>query len=34
MHGYTMADTRVHNEHGEQRHWDALLDLFQRNLKS
>ena len=34
MHGYTMADTRVHNEQGEQRHWDALLDLFARNLKS
>jgi carboxymethylenebutenolidase len=34
MHGYTMADTRVHNEQGEQRHWDALLDLFERNLKS
>jgi len=33
-HGYTMADTRVHNEEGERRHWDALLDLFQRNLKS
>jgi len=29
-----MADTRVHNEQGEQRHWDALLDLFARNLKS
>ena len=34
MHGYTMADTRVHNESGEQRHWDALLDLFQRTLKA
>jgi len=33
-HGYTMADTSVHNEEGERRHWDALLDLFQRNLKS
>jgi carboxymethylenebutenolidase len=30
IHGYTMADTRVHNAAAEQRHWDALSELFGR----
>jgi carboxymethylenebutenolidase len=32
-HGYTMSDTSVYNEAAEQRHWDALFDLFGRDLK-
>lgn len=31
-HGYTMADTRVHDEAAEQRHWTELLGLFDRVL--
>jgi carboxymethylenebutenolidase len=34
IHGYTMADTSVHSEAAEQRHWDALFDLLRRNLQS
>jgi carboxymethylenebutenolidase len=30
LHGYSMADTRVYNEAGEQRHWTALNELFTR----
>src|SRR5262245_58177021 len=30
LHGYTMADTRVYNEAGEQRHWAALRELYGR----
>jgi carboxymethylenebutenolidase len=32
LHGYTMSDTRVYNESGEQRHWAALNELFTRVL--
>jgi carboxymethylenebutenolidase len=32
IHGYTMADTRVYNAAGEQRHWAALSELFGRVL--
>jgi carboxymethylenebutenolidase len=31
-HGYTMSDTSVYNQEAEQRHWNALFDLFSRNL--
>ena len=33
-HGFTMSDMPVHDEKGEQRHWDALLGLFARRLPS
>ena len=32
LHGYSMADTRVYNEAGEQRHWAALNELLARVL--
>ncbi|HET8599078.1 MAG TPA: dienelactone hydrolase family protein [Segeticoccus sp.] len=32
-HGFTMADTAAHDARAEQRHWDALLDLFGRTLR-
>jgi carboxymethylenebutenolidase len=32
VHGFTMSDMPVHDAAAEQRHWDALLDLFRRNL--
>ena len=33
-HGFTMADTAVHDEAATDRHWDALLGLLSRTLKS
>jgi carboxymethylenebutenolidase len=32
QHGYTMADTDKYDEQAAERHWAALLDLFDRNL--
>lgn len=32
-HGFTMADTAAHDAAAEQRHWEALLDLFGRTLR-
>jgi carboxymethylenebutenolidase len=32
-HGFTMSDMPVYDEQAEQRHWDALLGLFDRALK-
>lgn len=32
-HGFTMADTSAYDEEATQRHWDALLQLFDRQLK-
>jgi carboxymethylenebutenolidase len=32
-HGSTQADTAAYDEAGAERHWAALLDLFQRNLR-
>lgn len=32
-HGYTMSDTAMHHEAGEQRHWAALFPLLERNLR-
>ena len=34
QHGFTMADTTVYDEAATDRHWDALLALFSRTLKS
>ncbi|NUR05376.1 MAG: dienelactone hydrolase family protein [Nocardioidaceae bacterium] len=31
-HGFTMSDTAVYDEAATERHWDALLGLFARNL--
>lgn len=31
-HGFTMADTPSHHPEAEARHWDRLLDLFDRRL--
>lgn len=31
-HGYTMADTAVHDAEAAERHWTALLDLLHRAL--
>ncbi|WP_436777339.1 dienelactone hydrolase family protein [Yinghuangia sp. YIM S09857] len=31
-HGYTQTDTVSYDEQASERHWDALLDLFGRNL--
>ena len=31
-HGWTMSDMPVHDAAGEQRHWDALLELVDRTL--
>lgn len=31
-HGYTMADTSIHNAEATERHWTALLDLLDRAL--
>lgn len=31
-HGYTQADTASYNAEAAERHWRALLDLFNRNL--
>ena len=33
QHGFTMADTAVHDEAAADRHWTALLDLFRRTLR-
>ena len=33
-HGWTMKDLPVYNEAGEEKHWNALLSLFERNLKN
>ncbi len=33
-HGFTMADTAVYDEAATERHWDALLPLLARRLKS
>ena len=33
-HGFTMADTAVYDEAATDRHWDALLGLLSRTLKS
>lgn len=32
-HGFTMADTAAYDEAAERRHWDRLLDLFDRTLR-
>jgi len=32
-HGFAFDDRPQHDVEGERRHWDALLDLFARNLK-
>lgn len=32
-HGFTMSDTAVYDEAATERHWQALLALFARNLK-
>lgn len=32
-HGYTQADTAAHNAEATERHWTALLDLFDRTLR-
>lgn len=32
-HGYTQADTAAHDEQATERHWSALLDLFERALR-
>ncbi|WP_436525551.1 dienelactone hydrolase family protein [Actinoplanes sp. HUAS TT8] len=32
-HGYTMSDTAMHHQGGEDRHWAALFPLFERNLR-
>ncbi|MGJ7906430.1 dienelactone hydrolase family protein [Actinopolyspora sp. H202] len=32
-HGYTQADTAAYDEQANERHWSALLDLFDRTLK-
>ncbi|MEY2627176.1 MAG: hypothetical protein RJB08_935 [Actinomycetota bacterium] len=32
-HGFAFTDRPQHNADGERRHWDALLDLFARNIK-
>lgn len=32
-HGFAFTDRPQHDADGEQRHWDALFDLFDRNLK-
>ena len=34
QHGFTMADTAVYDEAATERHWDALLALLARTLKS
>ena len=31
-HGFTQADTAMHNAAATERHWTALLDLLRRNL--
>ncbi|MEU5836490.1 dienelactone hydrolase family protein [Streptomyces diacarni] len=31
-HGFTQSDTAAHDPAAEERHWEALLDLFRRNL--
>jgi carboxymethylenebutenolidase len=31
-HGFTMSDTAVYDEAATERHWEALTDLFGRNL--
>lgn len=33
-HGFTMADTHVYDEAATERHWEALLDLLARRLKT
>lgn len=32
-HGYTQADTASYDEQATERHWSALLDLFERALR-
>jgi carboxymethylenebutenolidase len=32
-HGFTMSDTPMHDAKAEQRHWDALFALLERNLR-
>lgn len=32
-HGFAFNDRPQHDDEGERRHWEALLDLFARNLK-
>jgi carboxymethylenebutenolidase len=32
-HGFTMSDTAVYDEAGTERHWTAMLDLFDRTLR-
>ena len=34
LHGFTMADLPVYNQAACEQHWDRLLDLLRRNLKS
>jgi carboxymethylenebutenolidase len=33
-HGWTMADLPAYNKAGEEKHWEKLFSLFQRNLKN
>ncbi len=33
-HGFTMADTAAYDTEAEARHWDRLLDLFNRTLQA
>jgi len=33
-HGFTMADTAVYDEAATERHWENLLRLLGRNLRS
>ncbi|MCI2422263.1 dienelactone hydrolase family protein [Saccharopolyspora sp. K220] len=33
-HGYTQADTAAYNPEAAERHWTALLDLFDRTLRA
>jgi len=32
-HGFTQADTAAYDAQASERHWEALLDLFERNLR-
>ena len=32
-HGFTMSDTAAYDEAATERHWDALLGLFERTLR-
>jgi carboxymethylenebutenolidase len=33
LHGFTMSDLPVYNKAASDKHWDRLLDLFEKTLR-